>query len=396
MAVALALVLASAVASALGLTANRSLQAEADSTPSMNSSGAASAAPGTTPGAKPGATPASKKTPAPNAHAMKFGLDYAGTLLYATPAQIHASLQDAVDVGAKWIRIDLPWEVIQPDSPSTYRWSKFDTIAQTAGSLGLKIDAILDSTAYWDTDHACKASGKDTQFCPPADLSAFANFAAAATRRYHSEVGAWEIWNEPNIAERWWPKPDAGGYAQMLAALSRAILGADPHAFIMLGGMAAVPDSSGMGYVSQNTFLTQLANIPGALGHVQAISYHPFSAPTLPSAAGDFQDVSTSQDNLLSILQSHNYPNIQIWITESGDSVGASPTAEVLSQQAAYATNLVKTVSANPNVAADFWFADQDIDSQRLWWGLRDGSGKERPAYAAFKSAIAACGCSVE
>lgn len=383
MLIALAVVIASATASAVGLTANQSLKPTAADSAGAKATGGPSAN-------------ANSATPAANTHLMKFGLDYAGTLLNDNPAQVRTALKDAVDVGAKWIRVDLPWEVVQPDDATSYRWGNFDAIAQAASSLGLKIDAILDSTAYWDTDHACKASGVNTEFCPPSDMSAFANFAAAAAGRYHSEIGAWEIWNEPNIAERWWPAPSASGYAQMLTSLSQAILGVDPHAFLMMGGLAAVPDSTSRGYVSQNTFLTQMTNIRGALAHVSAISYHPFSAPTLPSAAGDFLDVSTSQGNLLSILQSHGFPNIQIWITESGDPVGATPTAEVLEQQAAYATDLVKTVSANPNVAADFWFADQDIDNQKLWWGLRDGSGRERPAYTAFKSAVAACGCGIE
>ena len=374
--VALVLTLGAATASALGLTANTGLKpAPAASGPPKTASSAVAA----------------------GAHPMRFGLDYAGTLLDESPSQVRASLQDAVDVGAKWIRIDLPWETIQPDDSSDYRWSKFDTIAKTAHSLGLSIDAILDSTAYWDTDHACKASGINTEFCPPEDMSDFADFAAAATRRYqHEGVAAWEIWNEPNIGERWWPAPNAGEYEQMLSAVSRAIRGVDPHAYVLMGGMAAVPDSSGRGYISQNTFLTRVVHIHGSFADVDAISYHPFSAPTPASAAGDFQDISTAPGNLLSILQANGRPNVAIWITESGDSVGGSkPSAATVAQQTAYAADLIKTVTANPNVAADFWFADQDIPSQKLFWGLRDGGGRQRPAFAAVKAGIAACRCSI-
>lgn len=373
-AAAVAVAIGATAASALGLTANPSLKPAA---------------------APAAAAKATASAPVADTHPMKFGLDYAGTLFDESPAQVRASLKDAVDIGAKWIRVDLPWEVIQPDDASSYRWGGFDTIVDTAHSLGLSVDAILDSTAYWDTDDACKASHVNTEFCPPSDMSQFARFAATATRRYENKgVDAWEIWNEPNIAERWWPAPSASGYTQMLEALAQAIRGVDPHAYILMGGLAAVPTEASRGYVSQNTFLTDVARSPRALADVDAISYHPFSAPTLPSAAGDFQDVSTAPGNLLAVLQSHGYPNTKIWITESGDQVGAKPTADQLAQQAAYGTDLIRTVTANPNVAADFWFSDQDIPSQGLWWGLRDGTGKERPAYAAVKSAIAACRCS--
>jgi hypothetical protein len=379
---ALVLALGAATASAVGLTANAGLKP--------------AAAPAAAPAATASAT--AKSQVAPGAHAMKFGLDYAGTLLDDTPAQVRSSLQDAVAVGAKWIRIDLPWETVQPDDSAGYDWSGFDTIAKSARALGLSIDAILDSTAYWDTSHACKVSGINTEFCPPADVADFAHFAAAAAQRYQGEgVDAWEIWNEPNIGQRWWPTPSATGYAQMLSAVSQAIRGVDPHAYIVMGGLAVEPDDAATHVVSQNTFLTDMVRIKGALADVDAIGYHPFSGATPPSAAGDFKDVSTSQGNLLSILQANGYPNVKIWLTETGYSVGgAGAAATVLEAQAAYAADLVKTVAANPNVAADFWFADQDIDAQRLWWGLRDGGGGARPSFTTLKTAIAACGCSID
>jgi hypothetical protein len=374
-AAALAVAIGATAASGLGLTANAALKPAAAPSAEAGPAGAA---------------------PVADTHPVKFGLDYAGTLFDETPSQVRASLTDAVDVGAKWIRVDLPWEVVQPEDSSSYQWGGFDTIVRNARSLGLSVDAILDSTAYWDTDHACKASGVNTELCPPADMAQFAQFAATATRRYENQgVDAWEIWNEPNIAERWWPAPSPSGYTQMLDTVAQAVRGVDPHAYILMGGLAAVPDDAARGYVSQNTFLTDVVQTRGALADVDAISYHPFSAPTPPSTAGDFQDISTAPGNLLAILQSHGYPDTEIWITESGEPVNARPTAAELAQQAAYATDLIRTVAANPNVAADFWFSDQDIPAQGLWWGLRNGAGTQRPAFGAVKTAIAACGCSV-
>lgn len=391
-AAALAVTLGAGAADELGLTANSQLK------PAR----AVIAAPGT-----PRATTTAKGesgTPlADGAHAMKFGLDYGSTLMKQSPSAIRASLQDAMTVGAKWIRVDLPWETVQPDNALTYKWEKFDVVADTAKSLGLKIDAILDATAYWDTTAACKRGNHDTTFCPPSSNADFAKFAASAARRYRNRgVGAWEIWNEPNIAGRWWPTPNAAAYAQMLISVSAAIRNADQGAFILMGGLAAVPDDPAQGYVAQNRFLTDVVNVHGSLANANAISYHPFSAPTPASRAGDFADISASPDNLLRILQTSGNPKVQIWLTESGDTeydgalppFGTKPTAAQLQGQAAYAADLVKTVSTNSNVAADFWFADQDIAVDHLYWGLRDETGKARPAFNTLKTAIAACGCS--
>ena len=389
-AAALAVTLGAGAAGEFGLTANSSLKPSA---------GASTSTPGTP--AESGATGA---PPAAGAHPMKFGLDYGSTLMNENPSAVRSSLQDAVAEGAKWIRVDLPWETIQPNNAQTYRWGKFDVVTDTAQSLGLKIDAILDATAYWDTTAACRKGSHDTTICPPSSNADFAQFATAAVRRYKNRgVGAWEIWNEPNIASNWWPKPDPAAYTQMLTTVSSAVHGADPSALILMGGLAAVPDDPAMGYEAQNRFLSGVAGIGGSLANVSAISYHPFSAPTPPSLAGDFADISGSPDNLLRILQTSGNPRVQIWITESGATeydgalppFGTKATAAQLQGQAAYATDLIKTVSTNPNVAADFWFADQDIVTAHLYWGLRDETGKARPVFNTLKTAIAACGCGV-
>lgn len=342
---------------------------------------------------------------AAGAHPTKFGLDYASTLMSESPKQIRTSLQDAVAVGAKWIRVDLPWESVQPTNAYSYNWNKFDVVADAAHSLGLKIDAILDATAYWDTTPACKRGMRDTTNCPPASNADFARFASAAAKRYQNRgVGAWEIWNEPNMSGRWWPTPNAADYVQMLGTVTAAIRAADRNAFILMGGLAAVEDNPGLGYVNQATFLRGVVAIKGSLTNVGGISYHPFSAPVLPSKAGDFSNISSSPGNLLSILQASGNPRVQIWITESGSSeydgaiepFGTPATAKQSQAQGAYATDLVKTVSSNPSVTADFWFADQDIPTQNLYWGLRDTAGKARPVFGTLKAAIAACGCSVQ
>jgi hypothetical protein len=387
-AAAFAITCGAATAGALGMTDNPSLRSAASSTGAHAST-------------KASATASATQKLAPGAHKMEFGLNYASTLLAESQPQMVESLQDAVVVGATWIRVDLPWNQVQPINDLTYDWTGFDRVVGTAQALGLHVDAILDATPYWDVTAACKRGVSDTEFCPPDD-TAFARFARAAAQHYQSGVGAWEIWNEPNITARWWPAPSTAAYAQMLIAASQSIRSVSPNAVILLGGLAAVPDNPSLGYVSQNTFLSGVAGVKGSMTDVNAVSFHPFSAPILASAAGDYQDISSTPGNMLSILQANGDARVQFWITESGTNEydGANPpagtvaTASQLQEQAAYATDLVKTVSTNPNVAVDFWFSEQDIPSQDLYWGLRDANGNARPAFFALKAAIAACGCS--
>src|SRR5258708_7275063 len=64
----------------------------------------------------------------PRAHKVNFGLAYGSSLLNQSDAALAASLNDAVEVGARWLRTDLPWDAIQTVSPTQYNWQKFDRI----------------------------------------------------------------------------------------------------------------------------------------------------------------------------------------------------------------------------------------------------------------------------
>src|SRR5581483_5800273 len=170
---------------------------------------------------------------------------------------------------------------------------------------------------------------------------------------------------------------------------------ADSHAFIVLGGLAAVPTQPSINYVSPFDFLTAVAAL-GGTKYVNAVGYHPYSLPTLPSVAANFQLISSSRDNLVAVLQKYGTPDVSIWLTESGAQVSEALNAQVtdpLALQAAYATDLVQTVALNGHVGADFWFSDEDFPKAGLLYGLRDGGGKLRPAFNALKTAIASCGC---
>lgn len=330
-------------------------------------------------------------------HSLNFGLAYGDTLYGKSQSTIDISLDDAVSLGTKWIRVDLPWGSIEPQAGSGYDWTEFNRIASAAQSRGLKIDAILDDVPQWARESACR-----TDFsCAPAEDSQFAAFAAAAARHYASYgMNTWEIWNEPNI-DAWAPDPDPVAYEKLLAATSTALHKAESSAFVVLGGLAAVPTNASLHRISAFDFLTQVAEL-GGTKYVNAVGYHPYSLPTMPSASVNFQAISSSTENLESVLQRYGTPNVTIWLNETGaqvdnayyDATGAQTlTRQQESAQAAYATNLVHTVAANDYVGADFWYSDQDDPGNHLFFGLRRTNGTYRPAFASLKSAIAACGC---
>ncbi|MDH6116445.1 hypothetical protein ABH930_000844 [Kitasatospora sp. GAS204A] len=338
---------------------------------------------------------------------LRIGISYGDTLTWKDDPGLATGLGDAVDTGAKWVRVDLSWDDIQPDSSKTYEWQRFDRVLSAAKARGLEVLPTIGYTPKW----ARKAGCTDDNSCPPANPAAFAAFATAAAKRYAPQgIHTWEVWNEPNIPF-WAPAPDPAAYTQLLADTSKALRAADPKAYILLGGLAAVSTGQDTGYVSQGDFLTAVCKL-GANKLVDAISYHPYTYPYLPSAKTSFgtamEDISSTPGNLVAILTTYGTPNMPIWITETGaatngpgtvtDGTNITPqTTHVTEQyQAAIASDTIRAAAANPHVAAVFWFSDQDTgqasDKQHRseFYGLRRYDGSPKPALGALKDAIGA------
>ena len=353
----------------------------AGATGMTGASGSASAAPSAS---------GSPTTAASGPHMLSFGIAYGGGLFDESDTQLATSLNDAVAVGAKWARTDLPWDLVQPSGPSQFKWASVDRVVNAAKARGLKLLPIIDAPPTWARSSACKTQ----EACPPASATAYANFAAAAAARYAPlGVHAWEIWNEPNLGARWLPKPDPAAYQKLLAAASTAVRHADKHAFIVLGGLAAVNTVPSLNYLSAFDFLTAVAQL-GGLKSVNAVGFHPYTMPVLASVGENFTTISSARDNLVAVLQNYGEPDMPIWLTESGAQVNEpNPPSDPIQLQAAYATDLVQTVSQNAHVGADFWFSDGDFPKANLAYGLRDPSGNPRPVFNALKTAIASCGC---
>ena len=359
-------------------------------------------------GAVPKATAVST-APLPGAGQLSFGIAYGDTLLFDDDQDLASALDDAVTLGAHWVRLDLSWEDIQPDEPDSYQWQRFDRVVAAARARGLNLLPTIAYTPKWARQADCHAG----QSCPPADPAAFAAFAGMAAERYAPMgVSVWEIWNEPNISDFWEPAPDPVAYDTLLRLTAAAIRGVEPKAYLLMGGLAAVGTDPKIDFMSQTDFLTAVSEL-GANKLVNAISYHPYSYPYLPtddtSFGTAFQRISTySSDNLVAVLDRYGTPDEPIWITETGaptngpgavaDGTTVPPGATHVTDalQARIAAASVTAAGNNPHVAALFWFTDKDSGTaaqkgyRSKFYGLREYDGTPKPAFAALQQAIAA------
>lgn len=322
----------------------------------------------------------------------QFGIAYGDVLPWMSPGRLRSALQDAVAVGATWIRLDFSWADVQPAGPSTFRWAGLDRVVALARSLGLNVLPTLAYTPRWARPAGCTSA-----MCAPASDAAFARFAQTAAARYAPKgIRAWEIWNEENTPGFWKPLPSAARYVALLDATAAAIRSVDSTAFIVSGGLTATLTLKGA--VDTRTYLEQMCAL-GANRVVDAIGYHPYTYPYLATFTGPWatawNKIAHTPVSMVSILAQFGTPDMPVWLTEYGAPSTTSDGADLPDQvtetrQAQIATSAVSAVVASKSIGALFWYTDQDLpgNSPLDHYGLRRSDGTAKPAFAALHQAI--------
>jgi len=349
------------------------------------------------------AAPAAAKTSSYANAEVRIGLSYGDTLFGASPSLLAQTLNDAVAVGAGWIRVDLAWDDIQPTSSATFNWTPFDAIVQAASARNLQVLALLSYTPAWARPSDCTTSDK----CSPAVPAQFATFAAAAVTRY-APLGlhTWEVWNEPNITNFWQPAPNAAAYVALLQPTAAAIHAADPTATVISGGLAPAPTANGD--ISQLDFLSEFC-AAGGPSLVNAIGYHPYSYPVPPGyyvGWNAWSQIAATPESFQSVLAGCGAGTKQVWLTEygaptNGPGVGAttsnyeignSPDHVSQPLQAEMASDSVTLAGSSTFIGALFWYSYTDLGTDATntedWYGLRNFNGTQKPAWSSFQHAI--------
>jgi polysaccharide biosynthesis protein PslG len=225
------------------------------------------------------------------------------------PAAVEADLDLMASTGARWFRAGIGWGSIET-SPGVYRWEGTDRIVRGARARGMSVVAVIASAPGWDSAPACR-----TYECAPDDPGPYARFAAVAARRYASlGVHHWEIWNEPNHAAFWGPRPDPRAYTELLRLSAAAIRAVDPEAVILTGGLAPGPDAGAD--ISPLTFLRRIYD-RGGRSSFNAVAHHPYQFPSLPTAP-DLTNAFLQTELLHEVMVRHGDGDKRIWGTEVG------------------------------------------------------------------------------
>ena len=170
--------------------------------------------------------------------------------------------------GFRWVRMDFKWDATERER-GRYDFAEYDRLLAALDESKIRALFILDyGNPLYD-----KGAPPRT----PETRQAFARWAVAAAKHFSNRGGLWEIYNEPNHALFWPPRPNANEYAELALAVGRAF-------------RAEVPTEKLVGpAVSEMDFaFLETCFKAGLLDYWSAVSVHPYLRTDPEGAAVEY------------------------------------------------------------------------------------------------------------
>ena len=322
----------------------------------------------------------------------RFGFAAGGNIQNLSSTDLARYLDGARTAHTGWVRVDINWDVIQADGPSSYNWAPFDNVVRATTARGMNVLAGIRYTPAW-----ARSAGMGAN-TPPADLSAYATFARTAVARYAPMgVHAYEVWNEPNIVNFWAPGPDPARYTQMLKLAYPAIKAADPLATVVSAGLSpygAYGETTAQ-RMNPLTFLEQMY-ASGAAGSFDAVGWHPYNYPWGLGYAtwSAWSQMAQTSPSARSIMSAHGDAAKQIWATEFGAPTGSTTRDITEAAQAKLVTDSYAQLKSWSWAGPAFFYSYHDNGTNKSDveqnFGVMHFDWTPKLSYAAYQSAAAA------
>jgi polysaccharide biosynthesis protein PslG len=329
--------------------------------------------------------------PAPANEQLGANIGLLFNLRIYTQAEIAAQLSALARTGAALVRADAPWEATEPRPPvggfARYNWRFDDQIAGALAAHRLQWLPVIDYSPPW----ARSVPGVDHS--APTAPAAYAAYARAFAARYgprgsfwrahpglHAEpVRTYEIWNEPDSAFFWKPRPNPAAYARLYLLARSGIKSVRPGARVIIGGLTR-----------PERFVPALLSAqPGLRGHIDGVGIHPYGR--------DPQAVLARVRTARLALRSAGMAGVPLYVTEFGWRT-RPPGGFGFAAPNLRPGFILRTIAAlrqtDCGVAAVLLYAwstpELDPAAARDWFGIDPPTATAGPAVAAFADALSA------
>jgi hypothetical protein len=287
-----------------------------------------------------------------------------------------------------------------------YDWGAVDVTVATAAHDEIAVLPFLFGEPEWAvTQDGYRCGDRCPSYAPAstATREAYADFAAAAVRRYGPEgnfweehpgldyapVRTWQIWNEQNSKFFYRPAADARSYASLLRLAASRIRAVDPGAEIVLGGMWSAEDRPD-GVIGSAHYLQQLFRVPGIKDSFDAVAVHPY--------AKRLRDVFLQIDLVRKAARRAGDGGVGLWVTElgwasdgkRGEGLVKSPEQQARLLERAFKRLVLRRTRYHLRGA--FWYSWRDTargEAVCVWCaysGLISRHGSLKPAYDAMRA----------
>ncbi|RVU02908.1 hypothetical protein EOD41_02925 [Mucilaginibacter limnophilus] len=309
---------------------------------------------------------------------------------YMTDAQITQFMNDFDATNALYIRMDLPWSVIQPTS-TTWNFTQFDKVIDAAIAKGFKVLVIPTYCPSW-----ANGGNADDKYPPTAaHATSWYNFVKACADRYIPKgVDAWEMWNEPNITAFWKPTCNVANYTNIVLKNGANAVRASATALgksvtIVSAGLS--PAVTNGADISPTDFLTGIYANSGK-NYMDAIGIHPYCFPDGPYSTSIYSTFNKVPD-LYQIMTNNGDGAKKIWGTEVGWHTGNSNIGGVTqAQQAQFVTDAYTRWRSWSYTGPLFWYAYKDLGTnpadREQNFGLKLSNGTNKPGWQNFVNAM--------
>jgi hypothetical protein len=287
-----------------------------------------------------------------------------------------------VATGVGSIRIDLPWQKVQP-RPGVFDWEELDAVVSTARAHRIDVLITLRAISSWGTKVPAKPNDLYHGASLPIDMGSWEKLVSAMADRYRNDNVAYEIENEPN--SNFW-SGTMEDYLALLKASYAAITRSDPRARVLSAALAchaALTYRDAATTERENEAFDAWQNAILATRAFNTIGVHDYYFPDNAVNGWSFASYLTHVQDLARAAGCDKCP---IWITEIGyvsrpQKAGARTDPGSPQNQARWADAAIRQ-AFDRGVERVYWLFLKDHPNTGYFasMGLLDAGGAPRPA----------------